>query len=68
MLVYLARAKSTSRMLSLLDECLPADARWAFAPDLFQKHLRSGGLEIKRRILGSSASAKSPVPILPDEW
>ena len=31
----------------------------AFAPDLFQKHLRFGGLEIKRRILGMKASAES---------
>ena len=37
--------------------------RWrsggAFAPDLFQKHLRFGGLEIKRRILGMEANAES---------
>ena len=36
----------------------------AFAPDLSQKHLRFGDLEIKRRILGMHASAESTLRVL----
>ena len=36
----------------------------AYAPDLFQKHLRFGGLEIKRRILGMNANAKITLRVL----
>ena len=35
-----------------------------FAPDLFQKDLRFGGLEIKRRILEMNASAKPTLRVL----
>ena len=61
--VYLTNAKSTWRF----SYSLALDG--AFAPDLFQKHLRFGGLEIKRRILGMNASAESTlrVPSLPDD-
>ena len=70
-------------MLSLPDKCevyvTNAESSWqaysltlggAYAPDLFQKPRRFGGIETKRRILGINATAKSiwRVLILPDEY